>query len=113
MPKLEISGSVKFYVKNLRAGNEITSTMRSGELIVSGFATPFVLRRSTEGELKRVMSESLTHFSVICYEKTKETAFTKRGYVNILISSSQMTMWVYIKKEFLKKFFSAVCMASI
>ncbi|HBB36747.1 MAG: hypothetical protein UX02_C0001G0115 [Candidatus Moranbacteria bacterium GW2011_GWC1_45_18] len=112
--RLEMRGNnVLFCVQSLKNSNELTSTMKSGELVVTGNATPFVLRKMWQGKIENMTREFQTYISVISFERTRSTRFTKAGYVGLMIGNSQGQMLVYIKKVFLKEFFSAICMASV
>ena len=111
--RLQIKGNVRFNIQNLKKGNEITSTMQSGEFVINGVVTPFVLQRVANGRISEVMNESSTELTIICYKQLRSTLFTKMGYVRIMLGNTHVLMWAYIKKDFLKEFFSAICMASI
>jgi len=110
---LEIRGNVNFFMRNLKKGNEVTSKMQSGELVINGAATPFVLRKVAYGRAVVMQSERPTTLRVSRFEQNRSTVFTKRGYVNLLLNGNYWQAWVYIKKEFLEKFFSAICMGSV
>ena len=105
--------NVKFCIQNLKDGNELTGTMKSGELIVAGVSTPFVLQRMEHGRIVNMTQEFQTFVTVIIFKQLKSTVFTKRGYVSLQIGNRHGMMWVYIKKDSLKEFFSAICMASL
>ena len=114
--KLEIRSQPhgdRFCIKNLKNGNELTSTMKSGELTVDDVSVPFVLQRVSYGRVNDMLEKFQTDISIIIHDQLRSTLFTKNGYISIQLTNRMGMIYVYIKKEFLKEFFSAVCMASI
>ena len=114
--KLQIHSQVcenTFCIKNLKSDNELTSTMKSGELVVNDVSIPFVLQRVSYGRVSDMLENFQTDISIIVHEQLRSTLFTKNGYVSIQLMNRMGMIWVYIKKEFLKDFFSAICIASL
>jgi hypothetical protein len=102
-----------FCIKNLKDGNELTNTMKSGELVINDVSIPFVLQRVSYGRVNEMLNNFSTDISIIIHDQLRSTLFTKNGYVSIQLANSIGMIWLYIKKEFLKEFFSAICMASL
>lgn len=103
-----------FCIKNLKDGNELTSTMKSGELVVNDVYIPFVLQKISYGKINDWLDEKTqTDIHAIVFDQLRPTLFTKNGYVSVQLGTRMGMIYVYIKKEFLKDFFSAVCMSAI
>jgi hypothetical protein len=115
VPKLAVLGNVKFIVQKMRRGNEITSAMPSGEFVIDGVVVPFVLRKVFSSKIQNLETEPLLvrNVAVAVHEQKAATAFAKGGYVNIHIEAGVCQIWVYIKRECLGDFFSAICMGSV
>jgi len=115
--KLQIHSQARGYsfcIKNLKEGNELTSTMKSGELVVNDVCIPFVLRKISYGRINDWLGEKTqTDIHAIIFDQLRPTLFTKNGYVSVQLGTRMGMIYVYIKKELLKDFFSAICMASI
>ncbi len=105
-----IAGEVVLQIKNLKPGNEITQTMPSGVLVIGETEVPFVLQRKVRGNINGWVTDRPGKFSLSCFEQ-RATAFTKQGYVSLLLSIPQGMFYIYIKREYLKDFYAAVCMA--
>lgn len=99
-------------IKNLRPGNEITQTMPSGAMVIGETVTPFILQRRVRGSVDDFNMERPARVSLSCYEQ-RVTAFTKRGYVSLIVTPPHGQFHVYIKKEWLKDFYVAFCMSSV
>jgi hypothetical protein len=110
---LEIRCRVNCFIRNLKKGNEVTSTRLSGELLVDDFVTPFVLQGITKGHVGSIKEPTLLSLFVQCVVQLRATAYTKQGYRTIIITCQQWQMILYIKQEFLRDFFTAICMGSI
>lgn len=115
--KLTIAGEAIFKVQNLKKGNEITSTMRSGEFVIGeGVVVPFVLQRIVRGNIACLCTDSPLRVAII-RPGVNKTAFTKAGYVSLLITimitAETIQLYAYIKKDELRNFFAAFCMATI
>ncbi|NTW26778.1 MAG: hypothetical protein HGA36_00410 [Candidatus Moranbacteria bacterium] len=114
--KLQIQSQPRgdsFCIKNLKDGNKLTSTMKSGELVVNDVSVPFVLQRVSYGRVNEMLEKFSTDIGIIIHDQLRSTLFTKNGYISIQLTNRMGMIWVYIKKEFLKEFFSAICMASL
>ena len=110
--KLQITGDLQFSIQNLKKGNEVTNTMSSGDLVIDGFATPFVLQEKVRGRLRDMTNNFRTTLAVISFEQLRKTDFTKKGYASLLLTHNRGQLWVYIKKEDLREFFTAICMST-
>ena len=115
--KLQIYSQARgdsFCIKNLKDGNELTSTMKSGELVVNDVCIPFVLQKISCGRINDWLGEKTqTYIHVTISDQLRPTLFTKNGYVSVQLGTRMGMIYVYIKKELLKDFFSAVCMSAI
>lgn len=107
-----IAGEVALRIENLKSGNEITQTMPSGALVIGETVTPFVLQRKVRGNIDGLNMDRPERISLSCFEQ-RATAFTKQGYVSLLLTIPHGKFYVYIKKEWLKDFYAAFCMASV
>lgn len=107
-----IAGEVALRIENLKSGNEITQTMASGVIVIGETVTPFVLQRQVRGCIDNLNMEKPEQVKLVCFEQ-RATAFTKQGYVSLLLTTPHSQFHVYIKKEWLKDFYAAFCVASI
>jgi hypothetical protein len=108
-----ITGNIALRVEKLKQGNEITQTMPSGALIIGETVTPFILQRQVRGNINELNMEEPESVTLTCFDQSV-TAFTKQGYVSLLlIIPHRHQFHIYIKKEWLKDFYAAFCMASI
>jgi len=106
-------GEVIIKTQSLKKGNEINSSMQSGEFVIGDTITPFVLQKTAYGKISEIHTSKPFPVSLICCEKIHSTPFTKKNYMSILISTKPVQARVYIKKDHLKDFFAAFCMAAI
>jgi hypothetical protein len=109
---MEPSNEVKsFSVKDLRQGNDLNKTMKSGVLVINGVEIPFVLRRRSWGKIE--ISVKLFRLSVVHFADSKKTAFTKAGYVSFLLTSEVSQFWIYVKNEDVSKLTSAIAIVNV
>lgn len=115
--RLAVAGDASLQIQGLKDGNEITSTMKSGEIVIRNafcnVTIPFILQKVIRGKLSDLRSDPPTHMSVLAFEVSRSTPFTRQGYVSILITSGNTQMYFYIKKYELTKFFDAFCTSAI
>ena len=106
----QMAGEVVLRIQNLKKGNAITKTMKSGEIVIGDLVIPFVLQRLIMGRVNDIGSEAPLLMDVTYYEQRPSTRFTKQGYGSVSIRCGQNQVFVYIKKEMLQQFFSAFWM---
>lgn len=111
--ELNVTGDVILWIQNLRDGNEVTSTMQSGEFVVDDVVIPFILQRTVYGKIAQIGTGQPIHITLRCFEKSRSTPFARQGYVSILVTTKPVQMYVYIKEDRLKNFFATFCMAAI
>lgn len=104
----EIKGNVTFHIQNLRDGNEITSTMQSGEMVINETVIPFIMQRRVSGRIKDMRTKSPTYLGVMRPERNKSTTFTRQGYISFLMTMGHAQIYAYIKKERLRDFLLAI-----
>ena len=106
--KLEIHSQARgnsFCIRNLKEGNELTSTMKSGELVVNDVCIPFVLQRIYYGRISDWLDEkNQTDIQVIIFDQLRPTLFTKNGYVSVQLGTRMGLIYVYIKRSYSKTF---------
>ncbi len=107
-----LTGEVELRVENLKPGNEITETMPSGALVIGETVTPFILQRRIRGDVDNLNMEKPAQVILVCFEQ-RTTAFTKQGYVSLLLTVPHGQFHVYIKREWLKDFYAEFCMSAI
>jgi hypothetical protein len=111
---IALSGSVRIQTRHMTDGNEITSTMPSGDFVIGEAVIPFVLQRLRRGKLACLDVDPPGRVAVIVEdEPVRRTRFTSQGYVSVLIMTHQLQVYVYIKQEPLAAFRDAICGAAV
>ncbi len=115
--ELKISATASMAVREIKDGNELTTTMKSGLLVINEVEIPFVLQRTFS---KRTVKEYSIGFFGEVYVvnvNNRETRFTKQGYRSFLIttgaSGNLLQVYVYVKKDDCPKFINALCSYSL
>ncbi|MCE9642903.1 MAG: hypothetical protein K8Q97_01110 [Candidatus Andersenbacteria bacterium] len=111
----QVSGEVVVRIQNLKKGNEITTTMNSGEIVIGETVTPFVLQLKVRGKIEDLTSGIPIPIGVTCFEQSPITPFMKRGYASLMLICGQVEMqaYIYIKRELLRDFYAAFCMDAV
>lgn len=108
-----MSGDVVIRIQNLKPGNAITKTMKSGELVIGESITPFILQRLAHGSINKMSTEQTVCTVLACYESLRSTPFTRQGYISLLMTFPQVQMWIYIEKDRLYDLAVAFCRAAV
>ena len=88
------------------------SNMRKAELAVAEGITPCIIRRVTRGNIENLDGRSKT-LTVMVFGGSCHTPYTKKGYVDVLITTDSTQFHVYIHTGCLQHFFGAIAMATI
>jgi len=100
---VELRNVVKsFQIRNLQPGNELTKTMKSGEMVISGEAIPFVLRSKTYGKIDELKRRNAL-LAVINHGNVKKTVFTKAGYYPLSVVLKKCQFLIYVKNADMQK----------
>jgi hypothetical protein len=100
---VELRNIVKsFQIRNLQAGNELTRTMKSGEMVISGEVIPFVLRSKTYGKIDGVKRRNVL-LVVINHGNVKKTMFIKAGYCPLSVVIEKCQFLIYVKNTDMEK----------
>lgn len=106
------SGDVSIKFQNLTKGNDLTKTMKSGEMVVCGKVFPFVLQKLNHGNLQRDADGNVIRVAISCFEQSK-TLFTKNGYVSLLLTFGNTQVYIYLKRDLVGDFFSSISISAV
>jgi len=93
--------NVALSIRKLKAGNEVSKSKQSGEIVVNGSAFPFIMIGKSYGRIKDMVAGSVGTVSLISSDQPK-TKYTKKGYFALLLNFNYSLIRVYIKEEKLK-----------
>ena len=108
---LTLTGAIGLGVQNLQAMPK--GKMRSGSLVVGDNSIPCVIRHVVCGKVEKLDVSKPEQMSLIVHQRLLHTAFTKKGFVDVLITADSVQFNVYIHVDNLGRFFEACAMSII
>ena len=107
MEELAIKGDVIFSLQNMKKGNAVTNTMKSGEIVVNDTVIPIILQNVARGKIKNMKSETPAVLTVMIFNSLRTTPHTRLGYISVQLGGNHCMIYVYIKKEHIKNLLGA------
>jgi len=99
---------VKCLIKDLKMGDEISKTLRSGVIVVNGVEFPFTEKNFSISGIGN-MRAGITHsLKIKVADKQPSEKHARRDYVIIFLEFLSCQIAIYLKKEHLNNFITAV-----
>lgn len=109
-----VTGEVPLRIENPRPDTTVEgSKMSAAELVVGHSTTPCIIRNIVYGNVKRLDSESAGNVSIMVFNRIRHTAHTKKGFVDLQITTKPVQFLVYIHTDHLEQFFRACAIVTI
>jgi len=98
---------VSVCLQNMKLGSAVSDARSEGEIVVNGASFHFILKHMNSGKLLQ-LREKVNESVVVEFHKQTKTHFTKQGYVLLHVFLSKTLARIYIKKNELRSFCTAV-----
>lgn len=111
---LSMTGEVPLRVKNPRPDTTVEGLkMSAAELVVGKSTTPCIIRKVVYGNVENLNTESAGNVSILVFNRTRRTAHTRKGFVDVQITTKPVQFSVYIHADHLEQFFGACAIATV
>ena len=111
---LSITGEVPLRVENCRPDTTVEgSKMTAAELVVEKSTTPGIIRKVMYGNVENLNTESAGNVSISVFSRSRHTAHTRKGFVDVQVTTRPVQFSVYIHVGHLIVFLGACTMATV
>lgn len=111
---LSLTGGVPLRIEDLRPDTVVEgSKMLAAELVVEEVPTPCIIRTVVYGDVEKLETELGDNVSILIFNRIRHTAHTRKGFVDVQITTKPVQFSVYIHADHLERFLGACAMSTV
>ncbi len=111
---LTIAGKVGLRIENIRPDTAVEgSKMRAADLVGGDVITPCITHGVAYGNIEMLNTEWAGNISIMIFDRTRHTAHTRKGFVDVQITTKPVQFCAYIHTDHLERFLTTFSMLAV